>query len=182
MYNINDKSEVIKEIKRYLYAISTTTRPEIGRTTIDGYYDKETERIIKNYQRAIGIPENGIVDYITFQNLADEYLKITKKNNTRQTLLLPTGFPLSRGMANEDIRLINIIITSLREIYKELPFVGASNYFSKNTERAIHLLREIFMMRDSGEVDSELFERMIIEIDTENRKKKTNDLKVKTWA
>ena len=182
MYNINDKSEVIKEIKRYLYAISTTTRPEIGRTTIDGYYDKETERIVKNYQSAIGILESGVVDYITFQSIADEYLKIKENEELRQTLLLPTGFPLSRGMASEDVRLINILISALREIYKDIPFVGNSNYFSRNTERAVRLLREIFIMRDSPEVDTELYNRMIIEVDAENRKKKTNDLKGLAWA
>ena len=178
MYNIYDRSEVIREIKRYLYTISTNTRKEIGRTTIDSYYDNETAQIIKNYQRAIGIQDNGVVDYITFQNLANEYLQINKAKTNRQTLITGNGFPLTRGMANEDIRILNIIITSLREIYKELPFVGNSNYFSRNTEKAVYQLREIFMMNKSGEVDSELFDRMLIEIDAENRKKKTNDLKV----
>lgn len=177
MYNISNRNEVIREIKRYLYLITTTTREDIGRTTIDSYYDKPTAQIIRNYQRAKGLKESGIVDYITFQGLANEYLEIKCEMEKRKTLLEPTGFPLSRGMANDDIRLINLLISSLREIYPDLPYVGSSNYFSKNTERAVHILREIFMMEDDNKVDNKLFERMVIEIDAENRKKKTNDLK-----
>ena len=64
MYNISDRNEVVREIKKYLYLISTTTREEIGRTTIDSFYDEATAEIIRSYQRATGINESGIVVFI----------------------------------------------------------------------------------------------------------------------
>ncbi len=176
MYNIANRGEVIREIKTYLYYISTTTRDNIGRTTIDEIYDNTTADIIRSFQKELGIEETGVVDYITFKYLSEEYIEILKSKELRSTIVEPSGLPLSRGMSNDDVRILNILISSLKNIYKDLPYVSGS-YFSKNTERAIQMLREIFMLEDSKEVDAVLFDRMIVELDTEERKRKTNELK-----
>ncbi|MBQ7715568.1 MAG: peptidoglycan-binding protein [Clostridia bacterium] len=46
---------------------------DFGAVTGEGYYDSATERAVKAFQRASGIPETGCVDVSTWNRLAEEY-------------------------------------------------------------------------------------------------------------
>ena len=75
MYRTNDKQQAIREVKKYLYVISTKVYPQIGRTTIDGQYDPATRDAVRAFQRIKGLTENGEVDIETFNALYDTYRK-----------------------------------------------------------------------------------------------------------
>ena len=50
--------------------------PEIKRGTVDGIYDDEARDSVKRFQKIKSLEETGIVDYLTFMALADEYRHI----------------------------------------------------------------------------------------------------------
>ena len=182
MYNIADKNEVIREIKKYLYAISTNTYPEIGRTTIDGFYDKETADSVRRFQEIKNLGADGIVDYLTFLALYAEYKSIIDKENTKDYIVEDSGLPIVFGDLSEDVRALHILINQLRNVHKEIASVGTGSYYSKRTEAAVRELRKIFGMQDGVGVDAILFNRMIAELDAHKRNMKTDDLKSDTWV
>ena len=60
MYRTGDRQAAIREIKKYIYVISTKVYPEIERTTIDGQYDEPTREAVKAFQSKVGITADGV--------------------------------------------------------------------------------------------------------------------------
>lgn len=182
MYNIQDKSAVIREVKRYLYDVAHNMYPDMKSTTIDGIFDGDSAEAVRDYQRIKGLPINGTIDYITFLALADDYKCVQRKRAERDYVLSAAPFPYSRGDYSDDVKVINLMLSEFRDVYHDLTNVGKGGYYSAYTSSAVREIRKIFMMEDSDEVDSALYERMRTELDAIQRNRKHNDLKDKEWA
>ncbi|MBQ4071782.1 MAG: peptidoglycan-binding protein [Clostridia bacterium] len=182
MYNIQDKTAVIREIKRYLYDVAHNMYPQMKSTTVDGIFDAESAEVVREYQKIRGLPINGSVDYITFLALAKDYENVLRKKEQRDFILSGTPFSYSRGDYGDDVRVINLILSELSDVYRSLPHVGKGSYYSAYTCAAVREMRKVFMMEDSDEVDAALYERMLTELDAIQRNKRHNDLKNKEWA
>lgn len=177
MYDITNKKEVIREIKRYLYLVSEYVYPEIGRNTVDGIYDRSTEESIKKYQAIKGLTQTGNVDYETFTLLYSDFDKARAEMQATGYVLTDDGFPISFGDMNEDVRVIHGIIGELRSVFTELYDVGSGSYYSKRTAKSVRMLREIFGFPSGEHIDEPLYLRMLAEIKAHKRNKQTDDLK-----
>ena len=177
MYDISDRSEAIREVKRYLYFISEYVYPEIGRNTIDGIYDPSTKESIKKYQAIKSIPATGLVDYKTFTLLFEDFDNARSKAQSPGYVLTDEGFPISFGDMNEDVRIIHGIIGELRLVFTELYDVGNGSYYSKRTAESVRMLRKIFGFPPGEHIDEQLYNRMIKELKAHKRNTWTNDLK-----
>ena len=177
MYDITDKSNAIREVKKYLYLVSQNMYPEIGRGTIDGIYDSQTRKSVASYQKIKKLPETGTVDLNTFNLLYKDYYSTQRRLLSKGYIITEDGFPLSIGTMNEDVRIIHAMIGELNDIYTELSEVGHGSYYSKGTAESVKMLRKIFGMPDGEHVDEELYQRMVTEIEAIRRNGKTNDLK-----
>lgn len=180
-YDITDQKQVVREIKKYLHAISTHTYPEITRGTVDGIYDNETRASVKKFQALQGLPETGVVDYITFLTLADEYGSIKTADALPDSLIEYQSFPMIYGDMSEDVRLLNMMITELSKIYKSIGAVGSDNYYSKRTVKAIKEIEKIFNLEITGITDAILYDRIKEELNSHKRNRKTDDLKSVDW-
>ena len=176
MYNITNKSDAVKEIKRLLFGVSQKLYPSIPRTTIDGIYDEETRKAISAFQAINGLNSSGETDLATFTALYDDFKAVENEFYGRDYIISADGFPLCRGDMSEDVRALHIIINELAKTYRELENVGTGSYYSRKTQRAVSYLQRIFMLEESGELDRHLYERMLKEIDSVRRsdKKPTN--------
>ena len=67
MYRIEEKIEAIKEVQRLLNLNQT------------GLFDKKTRDAVLNVQSKYKLAETGIVDYLTFTSIVEEYSN--EKNN-----------------------------------------------------------------------------------------------------
>ena len=181
MYDITDIKEITKEIKKYLYKISTTTYPEIKRGTVDGIYDTETEESVKRFQEIKGLPKTGVVDYRTFIAISDEYDDIMLYESLPDSIVEYQSFPMLYGDTSEDVRLLNMMINELSKTYRELNEVGTGSFYSKRTKAAIERLEEIFGLDKTGITDARLFHRIKEEMKSIKRNRKTDDLKQAGW-
>mgnify|MGYP002772549075 FL=1 len=77
--DISDKRNAVKQIQKFLLAISYAVPflPHIG---IDGIYGSETENAVRQFQHRYGLTESGNVDYATHKALYTAYL-LTQKND-----------------------------------------------------------------------------------------------------
>ena len=179
MYNIQDKQEVTREIKRYLYEVGHALYPMMKRTTVDGIFDAETGEVVRDYQKTKGLPINGTVDYLTFLALAEDYKRVCQDLTAQDAILTGDPFPIGRGAYSDDVRVINLLLHELSDEYRSLCPVNRGGYYSAYTAAAVRELRKIFMMDISDEVDKKLYNRMLTEIDTLHRNKRQGDLKKK---
>ena len=84
----------------------------------------------------------------------------------RDFLITTEGFPLAKNMMNDDVLLLHLLILEIQKSYDYLTEVGKSTYYSETTEKAVLELQEIFGMERNGRVDAELFERLVLELDS----------------
>lgn len=160
MYNIANKTEAIREIKKYLFVISEFVYPEIERNTIDGIYDNRTRASVAKYQQIKGLSSTGEVDYATFEALYDDFDNARDDFYIRDYVIEERGFPIVRGDISEDVRAIHLLINELAKTYTSVDDVGTGNYFSARTENAIKAFQTLFMMEETGAVDKFLFKRL----------------------
>ena len=64
MYRIENKSDAIKEIQKYLIAVSETKN-----IVPNGIYDSATKSAVENFQAIKNIAKTGTVNYETFITL-----------------------------------------------------------------------------------------------------------------
>ena len=162
MYNIENKPEAIKEVQKLLGIKKT------------GNYNIETRDKVLAIQKRFGIPRSGEVNYETFLILVNEYRANHKKNGNTNGLLFSPTFPYTYGDFDENIEYINSLIRDIFTDYmieSKLPY---GNFYGYDTEKAVKMLRKIFMLQDIKAIDEELFRRMLVEKDAIAIKNRTN--------
>lgn len=172
MYPLLDKKAAINEIQLFLNVISRE-QEEIPRIGIDGIYGEETRNSVLAFQELMGIEKTGTVNFETYTALYNEYILITEKKTARKYLLTDNGFPISFGMQNEDVQIINLMLSELGSTYTEIGDVPNSKYFSESSRNATMQLQKTFDLPVTGEIDAILFERMKTELDALKRLRET---------
>ena len=161
MYRINDKKAAIKEVQKYLYAISDAMYDKrIPRVSVNGIFDEDTANAIRRYQNLNGLSESGIVDYQTFKSLYWDYSLISIENSISDFIVGETPFPLSRGMQSEDVRALHLMINALCDRFESIENVGTGAYYSSATANAVKSLRKIFGLPLAETVDKQFYDRL----------------------
>ena len=167
MYELLDKSSAIKEIQKFLYVISDKVNTEVPRISIDGIYGEETENAVKTFQDLYGIIPTGIVDRITF----DLLFKLYNENSfsTDKSYIDENLFPVKVGSQGNHVLNIHLLMLELREKYKDIGNILKSTYFSEESKRVTQQLQKIFRYIETGVVDYQFYQRMLLELDSLKR-------------
>ena len=165
MYYITDKKAAVRQVQKFLFLLSDTIYTSIPRIPIDGVYNGETKQAVEKFQALMNLEVTGIVDFITFSSLYDEYLKVFEWKNMRDYVVGDTEFPMVIGTYTEDVRVLHVLINELKKTYTEIPDVGKENFYTTRTAKAVEYLRKIFRFSDGEHVDKELFDRILKETD-----------------
>lgn len=175
MYSMNDRQAAIREIKKYLYVISTRVYPQIGRTTIDGQYDEPTRAAVREFQRIKRLNESGEVDIDTFNALYEAYSRAKDDLCALDYVVEGKPFPFGIGASGEDVRALNILINELTREHTDLKHVGTGSYYSSRTARSVSGLQRAYGLEESGAVDKNTYSRMLMELDAIRRRDKNPD-------
>ena len=164
IYDITNRKEVVREIKKYLYLVSENLYESIPRTTIDGYFDEETKNAVIEFQKIKGIKPSGEVDYETFVLLFDDYSSAVFDIEFRDQILTDNGFPYTQGDISEDVQVLHLMINELSKTYTNIPSVKSAQYYSGETVKSVSQLRQLFQLEEGDFVDKILYQRMRKEI------------------
>jgi peptidoglycan hydrolase-like protein with peptidoglycan-binding domain len=72
---IGDTGEKV-QLLQYMLSVLSTYIPEIPNLTVDGIYGNATRAAVIAAQRRFGLPETGIVDPLTWDEIYDQYAGI----------------------------------------------------------------------------------------------------------
>ncbi len=172
MYRTNDRQEAVREIKKYLYVISTRLYPQIGRTTIDGQYDEPTRAAVKEFQRIMKLADSGEVDIETFNALYLAFRRVRDDFYERDYIVENTDFPVRVGHMGENVRALHILINELAKEHPDVRDVGTGGYYSARTARSVQSLRRAYGLGESDEVDKHMYSRMLMELEAIRRRDK----------
>ncbi|PGM94043.1 peptidoglycan-binding domain-containing protein [Bacillus cereus] len=144
-YNLKegDQKAAVRTIQKYLFQIRKkyTNIPEI---IINGTFDSNTVNAVKAFQRNFQIPENGVVDEVTWNKLNDMYVNVTN---------LPGFYPiLQNGSQGESVKMVQSLLKKYGFYAGEI-----DGFFGLGTERSVKEFQKIKSFTVTGIVRKELW-------------------------
>ena len=144
MPRYENESEAILNLQRYLRQLSYHY-PQITAPPIDGIFDRDTERSLREFQAMRGLPVTGRADRRTWEELYTLYRASIAENEPPRTVaILPFvagEILLQKGDDGFTISVLQYMLRELGESLVELEDVEVSGIFDENTARAVRLFR-----------------------------------------
>ena len=156
MPRYENETQAIFNLQRYLRQLSYHY-PEITAPPIDGIFDRDTERSLKEFQAMRGLPVTGRADRRTWEELYALYRASIAENEPPRTVaILPFvagEIFLSEGDTGFTINVLQYMLRELGESLVELEDVEITGIFDAKTARAVRLFREQNGLPEAESVD-----------------------------
>ena len=164
MYLITDKASIIRDVQVYLSYISERLGdPELKSEFPDGKYGERTASAVRRFQHLNALDPSGTVDSETFYSIKKEYENLSATQREVDMSPVSIRLPVGYGTSHRDIVFINTLLHDISVHLFGASDVRKDSYFSKNSEVAVSVLRDVFMLPRENYVDDELLARLIAE-------------------
>ena len=144
MPRYENEAEAILNLQRYLRQLSYH-HPEITPPPIDGIFERDTEKALREFQAMVGLPVTGRADRRTWDALYAMYRASIAENEPPRTVaILPFvagEILLQKGDEGFTINVLQYMLRELGESLAELEEVEITGIFDENTARAVRLFR-----------------------------------------
>ena len=144
MPRYENEAQATANLQRYLRQISYH-HPEITPPPIDGIFERDTERALREFQAMQGLPVTGRADRRTWDELYSMYRASVAQNEPPRTVaILPFvagEILLEKGDNGFTINVLQYMLRELGESLAELEAVEVSGVFDEKTARAVRLFR-----------------------------------------
>lgn len=149
-----DGSE-IKNLQYYLAVVGAYYQ-SVQPVDITGYFGEQTEISVKSFQKVFGLPETGVVDRKTWNDLYRAYLGIIESIplNEGDDIVLYPGIVLKEGMTNEYIRILQNYLSYIHETYPTIPAVNTTGYFGPLTKASVTAFQRQSGLNPNGLVNA----------------------------
>lgn len=140
---------------QYFLAVVGAYYESVQRIEITGFYDAQTEASVRSFQRVFGLPQTGIVDRTTWEDLYRAYAGIAESTSPQDAPYVPILYPgtiLREGMTSEYIRVIQEYLTFIHNTLPEIPAVQTTGYFGPVTRSAVLAFQRYAGLPESGVV------------------------------
>ncbi len=151
-----DEGVFVRQFQYYLSVLGENLAV-IPPVTIDGIFGAATENAVRAFQAAYGLPDTGVVDEATWVDLYNAYRGILNSSaqyvNGVPVALFP-GYLLLFGMQGDEVRLLQEYLSTLSEVYTEIPPVETNGIFGSATRSAVQAVQSLFGLPVTGIVDA----------------------------
>ncbi len=128
----------------------------------DGIYGEETRAAVTEYQRRAGMPQTGVVDFSTWENLKAD----SEKQELTRSIPLPLyvfsaeSLPLAMGCASDSVYILQAMMNLLAGIYSNFGRVDLTGRYDAQTADQVKAYQRLFQLNQTGIVDLELWNRL----------------------
>ncbi|MBQ7338393.1 MAG: peptidoglycan-binding protein [Clostridia bacterium] len=120
---------------------------------VDGVFGESTEQAVRNFQRFMGLPVDGVVGEQTWYTLYNAYRGIVQTIPVRYTDGNTIPFPgvlLRQGSESEDVRVLQQYLNYIAERIPEVPSVSVTGYFGEQTQAAVEAVQALYGLEPNG--------------------------------
>ncbi|MCR4795116.1 MULTISPECIES: peptidoglycan-binding protein [Ruminococcus] len=118
---------------------------------VTGYFGEQTERSVKSFQRVFGLPQTGVVDRATRNDLFRAYQGIVESVPPQYTYVaLYPNTVLREGASGESVKIIQQYLTYINRSYPSIPAVSDTGYFGPLTRQSVTAFQRQFGIEPSG--------------------------------
>lgn len=158
-YNIDDPAQVIRQVQTYLLEVAYDD-PRVPKIAIDGIYDDATRNAVSAFQKIAGLPETGIVDFITWTVLYEYALRAAKKHE--ESIFLDEGaFDIRLGDLGHPVIVLQSLLGEFSKLYPNVPRPAVTGQFGLTTADAVRAMQRNYGEYADGLVTIALWNRML---------------------
>ena len=118
---------------------------------VTGYFGEQTERSVKSFQRVFGLPQTGVVDRATRNDIFRAYQGIVESVPPQYTYVaLYPNTVLREGASGESVKIIQQYLTYINRSYPNIPAVSDTGYFGPLTRQSVTAFQRQFGIDPSG--------------------------------
>ncbi|MBQ8568403.1 MAG: peptidoglycan-binding protein [Oscillospiraceae bacterium] len=146
----------VRHLQYYLAVIGQYYK-YVDPVDITGNFGEMTENSVKSFQRVYGLPETGVVDRDTWQDIYRAYAGIVENapvSTGGESLPLYPNVVLREGMTSEYVKVMQEYLTYIHRSYPEIPEVSATGYYGPITKNAVTLFQQRFGLEPTGTVNA----------------------------
>ncbi len=157
-YPAMDSRANIYEIQEFLRYISNHIEG-IKKVVPDGVYGPETRGAVADFQRIMGLPQTGEIDYETWTEIAETYITLQNKNRMPEKIAAyPIEKPfLKEGDVFEEIYMLQLMLRKLAGIYQNITSPDLTGEFDTKTKTAVNDFSKFHGSGEKERVDRELW-------------------------
>ena len=148
MYLISNKPEAVRQVQNFL-GINES-----------GKYDDKTKEEVIAFQITNNLEPSGTVDYETFVLLRKKHNNNMLLKKVNNIIPFKNEFPYKRGDSGYAVEILNAMLASVIDKYELNILRPRGNYYNQRTEKAVYLLRELFLLPKSTEIDEKFYEKL----------------------
>ena len=148
------QSEQVRGLQ-YFLAVVGAYYESVLPIEITGIYDARTEASVRSFQRVYGLPETGIVDEATWNDLYRAYAGIAASIPKEDAEWIPALYPgtvLQEGITSEDVRILQTYLTYIHNTVQEVPAVRSTGYFGPLTKASVTAFQRYAGLTPNGVV------------------------------
>lgn len=137
---------------QYYLAVIGAYYEAISPVNITGYFGEETEASVKSFQRVFGLPQTGVVDRATWNDMYRAYEGIQESvpvDDSVSVALYP-GIVLKEGMTSDYVRIIQDYLSFINQSYPNIPAVSSTGYFGPMTKQSVIEFQKQFGLNPNG--------------------------------
>ena len=167
-FNINNSKANVMQLQKKLRSLSRFTDDPALSVAVDGAYDESTRNAVKYFQSLYGIEETGVVDFVTWKAVDDEYRyysEVFGKSLSISPFPDNDAFSLSVGDRSDLVLIVQLMLNELRLFYDLYGFIPPNGRYSSVTESAVREFQRAGGLEETGRVDRLTWNRLAEEYD-----------------
>lgn len=119
---------------------------------INGVYDAETTASVKSFQQTYGLPQTGIMDRRTWNDLYAAYAGILESQPSEACVRLYPNQVLREGVSSDNVRILQQYLTYISQFDSAVPAVTDTGYFGPLTRTAVQAFQREYGLNVTGVV------------------------------
>ena len=158
---MTEKQNQIFELQTMLRLISQTDA-SLPSVNPDGIFGPETESAVLAFQSNAGLPPSGIVDFATWNAVANAY-RTAKNFQLCRPALFPfpgNGYEVSSGEKSELVYIIQILLSGIEVVYDIFSETDISGVYDEKTADAVRAFQKLNRLPVTGTVNAETWSRL----------------------
>ena len=146
-----DYGDSVRAFQYYL-AVVGAYYERVPRISVTGEYDDATTEAVQAFQRVFGLPQTGIADRRTWNDLYAAYSGILESVPPSECTRLYPNEVLREGVTGENVRVLQQYLTYLSQYDSALRPVADTGYFGPLTRAAVQAFQREYGLTANGSV------------------------------
>lgn len=166
---IGDRGPNVLRIEWYLNAVSRSGQfPQVPTVVLNGIYDEETAAAVRAVQGVLGLPQTGVVDETTWNDLTRLYNEVGESSSPGPLFGGDVGgwprpypgTPVKRGDRGDNVYYVQELLNVINRYNPAVPPVRQDGIFGVETRDAIYAFQSNYGLTVDGIVGALTWEKL----------------------